>query len=562
MEKVTTSNISLDYASMQLFEEEQFYFPLNSQRDARAFVKALALKGYGLKDLCAEIGEPEPNITSWRKGLGRSGIGKSIIERINRPYQEMLNSECSSVDHSEWLAAEVPKYVLAEKPLPRQLSVIKSESQVPCRSGAEPKVAKSVDNDQTEQKINQSNGEKVDSTLIDDESTVISEPGIGTKDRAHLFEMQMADSRKAHKEDSPGRKLLEIDVGESDENVVSTKDRVHMFEHQSPTKTSGDEALGDRSSPSKTVVTTQGSTKERMQMFEQQSPSSSRKLDKEELTPMIAEKNIKEATAGVSAKDRAQIFEQSSLANNRKNNNGSNGKDQQVVAEATDTSEANTKNKVQIFEQLNAKKSATPSPRESPEQEIKLTEDNTSVKSSTTEPATVVAENNTQQTNEKVTEKTDAANNNDDDLDADVSLFVQGIIGGAVRAVEHEHKTTENGKVTAGNTATSDDKKQEEVLVSCEVYEIPQLESCPSVGNNVSNSEATDRAHEPIAASLKPEIKVAVVEAVEHVGPLESPISRDSSTEEFQSGQKKSEEHLGPETSEDEIVQDADGLKR
>ncbi len=80
---------------LEVFEEqeEQFYYPVNSQKQARAFVKALYTKGFDYSSLCQEISEFEHNFTAWRKGLGRSGIGKRLIARINKPLQDLLDAD-------------------------------------------------------------------------------------------------------------------------------------------------------------------------------------------------------------------------------------------------------------------------------------------------------------------------------------------------------------------------------------------------------------------------------------------------------------------------------------
>ena len=62
-----------DELILQIFEEQEdsFYFPVHTQKEARSFVKALHIKGVSYQNLCEEIGEFEHNFTSWKKGLGR-----------------------------------------------------------------------------------------------------------------------------------------------------------------------------------------------------------------------------------------------------------------------------------------------------------------------------------------------------------------------------------------------------------------------------------------------------------------------------------------------------------
>ena len=69
--------VMLDEYILQVFEEQedQFHFPVVSQKTARSFVKALHTKGLAFEDIGKEIDEFEHNFSAWRKGLGRVGIG-------------------------------------------------------------------------------------------------------------------------------------------------------------------------------------------------------------------------------------------------------------------------------------------------------------------------------------------------------------------------------------------------------------------------------------------------------------------------------------------------------
>lgn len=101
---VTSEDLVLDEVILQVFEEssETFHFPVTSQKDARAFVKALHQKGLSYDSLSHEIKEPEQNFSAWRTGISRSGIGNRVLERINRPLQDVLLSDgeddCASCD--------------------------------------------------------------------------------------------------------------------------------------------------------------------------------------------------------------------------------------------------------------------------------------------------------------------------------------------------------------------------------------------------------------------------------------------------------------------------------
>lgn len=92
---VSSEDLILDEVILQVFEEQDkaFHFPVTSQKDARAFVKALHKKGLSYDCLLQEIREPEQNFSAWRTGISRPGVGNRIIERINRPLQEVLLSD-------------------------------------------------------------------------------------------------------------------------------------------------------------------------------------------------------------------------------------------------------------------------------------------------------------------------------------------------------------------------------------------------------------------------------------------------------------------------------------
>ncbi len=85
----------IDHFILDVFEEheEQFIFPLRSQNQARAFTKALHGKGVPYELLCDEIKELHQNFNAWRKGLGRTGIGSRVLTRINKPLEDVLDSD-------------------------------------------------------------------------------------------------------------------------------------------------------------------------------------------------------------------------------------------------------------------------------------------------------------------------------------------------------------------------------------------------------------------------------------------------------------------------------------
>ena len=99
---------NMDEAILQIFEEQesQFFWPVATQKEARAFVKALNGKGIKYDMISAEINEFSTNFMAWRTGLGRIGIGNRVMERINQPLQEILESD----DEDEEVLLKVKQY--------------------------------------------------------------------------------------------------------------------------------------------------------------------------------------------------------------------------------------------------------------------------------------------------------------------------------------------------------------------------------------------------------------------------------------------------------------------
>jgi len=73
-----------------LSSERHFYFPVTSQREARAFVQELHTRGVQYSSISAAVGEYEQSFRAWRTGLSQPGIGNRVVERINRPLQQLL----------------------------------------------------------------------------------------------------------------------------------------------------------------------------------------------------------------------------------------------------------------------------------------------------------------------------------------------------------------------------------------------------------------------------------------------------------------------------------------
>ena len=82
-----------DNIILAVFEEieDVFSFPVASQKDARAFVRAVHGRGVSYETLSEEIGEHLQILTSWRKTLGRQGIGEKVMQRINKPLNDLLD---------------------------------------------------------------------------------------------------------------------------------------------------------------------------------------------------------------------------------------------------------------------------------------------------------------------------------------------------------------------------------------------------------------------------------------------------------------------------------------
>jgi len=84
----------LDDVILAVFESRDpalFYFPLTSQRAAREFVCELERRCARCEALmCVAVGEHRANFTAWRTGANWPGVGNRVVERINRPLQQLL----------------------------------------------------------------------------------------------------------------------------------------------------------------------------------------------------------------------------------------------------------------------------------------------------------------------------------------------------------------------------------------------------------------------------------------------------------------------------------------
>ena len=299
MAKSTLSSTTklLDNFIMLVFEEnENFSFPITSQRDARAFVKALSGKGFSLHDLRDEIGEAEQTFTAWRKGLGRKGIGNMVMERINRPFQQLLIGDGNENDthiydknlrlniqtettingssENGLMSPKSPKPKLPEKP--RRLSSNNVESQFAFEKNKNPEI-------QDKMKIQQESIDKGNDLLNDKTSieqnrdttkkaeTLHKEPN--TLNKITLFEQQSYNKIKAQ-DDKELQKQPTDEAVNSEVANISMKDRVNLFEQQSPTKKKLNKDDGkkqhlDFESPQGKETEVILSTKNKVQMFEQ-----------------------------------------------------------------------------------------------------------------------------------------------------------------------------------------------------------------------------------------------------------------------------------------------------
>ena len=121
------TDLELDHIILDIFDaqSEEFFYPITTQRVARDFVQALRSKGVSFEILYMATGEIQPNFDAWRRGLGRSGIGRRMIDRINRPINALLMSgNENESDEEELKMAEIIENVLI-KDMTSNCNVIK-----------------------------------------------------------------------------------------------------------------------------------------------------------------------------------------------------------------------------------------------------------------------------------------------------------------------------------------------------------------------------------------------------------------------------------------------------
>ena len=145
----------LDDVILDVFEQagysptsRHFYFPVTSQREARAFVKEIHTRGVHYSRICAIVGEREANFTAWRTGLNHPSIGNRIVERINRPLQQLLLAADDHDDGDEDVKlsdVEDDDDVLAQFSSCLPPTPMKTASRPsPCANGVDKKVEENV----------------------------------------------------------------------------------------------------------------------------------------------------------------------------------------------------------------------------------------------------------------------------------------------------------------------------------------------------------------------------------------------------------------------------------
>lgn len=103
---------------LQVFESsEKFFFPISTQQQAKAFVKALHGKGLEYNNISDEINESDERFSTWRKGLSCTKVGRSIIQRINQPLLQLLQEvhPDSDDEHFEAFFGVEPNFFFIEK---------------------------------------------------------------------------------------------------------------------------------------------------------------------------------------------------------------------------------------------------------------------------------------------------------------------------------------------------------------------------------------------------------------------------------------------------------------
>ena len=88
---MTLTETDIDKKILKTFDNcSEFYFPIVCQQEAKSFVKALFNDGVSKETLCEEVNECETTFTSWTNGLAKSGVGRKVIKRINKPLENYL----------------------------------------------------------------------------------------------------------------------------------------------------------------------------------------------------------------------------------------------------------------------------------------------------------------------------------------------------------------------------------------------------------------------------------------------------------------------------------------
>lgn len=93
----------LDNLILNIFEIQcdKVYFPIVSQIECRRFVKWLHEDGASYEALSNEVAESEKNLGLWRRGLTKRRVGEKMMCRINKPFNDLLESADSVEDSYE-----------------------------------------------------------------------------------------------------------------------------------------------------------------------------------------------------------------------------------------------------------------------------------------------------------------------------------------------------------------------------------------------------------------------------------------------------------------------------
>lgn len=234
-----------DHLILEVFEEsDTIFFPLQTQKEARSFVKALHLKGQSFEEMCREIGEHEHNFNSWRKSLGRAGIGHSVMRWANRPLQDLLDE---SDEESNGLNDDDTNHAKDDA----QSSEEERKREIECKERLQPKVAdnagkKSLDYNKNDKKQADLAKESENSSKFKTrESKSVSPPPQPkeTKPLKQKYDQEPDPIRMRRLEEF--KKEMESGSKGLEENVRDVRKRISMFENKTSPSKSNSESRED-----------------------------------------------------------------------------------------------------------------------------------------------------------------------------------------------------------------------------------------------------------------------------------------------------------------------------